>query len=65
MLVNHIISEIYNSMIGKIILINDSIVVLDYGYQFIRSLHIVIVGHGPEFRLIVIYIRYYSAVDFL
>ena len=58
MSISHIISEIYNSRIGKIILINDSIVVLDYGYQFIRSLHIVIVGYGLEFRLIVIYIRY-------
>ena len=58
MLVDHIISEIYNLRIRKIILIDDSTTVLDYGYQFIGSVHIVIVGHEPEFRLIVIYIRY-------
>ena len=41
MLVDHINCWICNSRIRKIILIGDNITLLDYRYQFIRSLHIV------------------------
>ena len=41
MSVNHIISGIYNSRIGEVILIGDSITLLDYEHQFIGSLHAV------------------------
>ena len=41
MLFDHIISEICNSMIGEVILIGNNTTLLDYGHQFIRSLHIV------------------------
>ena len=41
MLIDHIIGEICNLMIQEIILISDKITLLDYGYQFIDSLHIV------------------------
>ena len=39
MLVDHIISEIYNSMIWEVILIGDSTTLLDYGHKFKESLH--------------------------
>ena len=41
MLIDHIISEIYNSRIGDVILIDDSTTLLDYGHQFKGSLHVV------------------------
>ena len=41
MSIDHIISEIYNSMIGEIILIGDNTTLLDYLHQFIGSLHVV------------------------
>ena len=41
MSINHIISGIYNSMIGEVILIGDEITLLDYGYQFMGTLHVV------------------------
>ena len=40
MSIDHIISDIYNSMIGEVILIGDITILLNYGYQFIGSLHI-------------------------
>ena len=49
--INYIISEIYNSSIGNVILIDGNTTLLDYGHQFMRSLHIVD-------TLIVIYISY-------
>ena len=48
MSIDHIISEIYNSRIGKLILIGDNITLLDYRHQFMEGLHVVEVGHGPE-----------------
>ena len=48
MSIDHIISEISNLRIGKVILIGDNITLLDYRHQFIESLHVVEVGHGPE-----------------
>ena len=41
MSIDHIISEIYNSRIGKVILIVDNIILLDYEYRFMGSLHVV------------------------
>ena len=42
MLIDHIISRIYNSRIRDVILIDDNITLLDYGHhQFIGSLHVV------------------------
>ena len=41
MSINHIISEIYNSLIGEVILISDNTTLLDYKHQFMWSLHIV------------------------
>ena len=41
MSIDHIISEIYNSRIRKVILIGDSTTLLDYGYHFMESLHVV------------------------
>ena len=41
MLVDYIISRISNSMIREVILIGDNITLLDYGHQFIWSLHVV------------------------
>ena len=38
---DHIISNIYNSRIGKVILIGDSTTLLNYEHQFMRSLHVV------------------------
>ena len=38
MSIDHIIGEIYNSKIGKIILIGDNTTLLDYEHQFIGSL---------------------------
>ena len=38
---NHIISEIYNSKIRKVILIGDNTNLLDHRYQFIGSFHVV------------------------
>ena len=48
MSIDHIISDIYNSMIGEVILIGDITILLNYGYQFIRSLHIV--DNRPQTR---------------
>ena len=39
MSIDHIISGICNSKIGEVILIGDSTTLLDYGHQFIGSLH--------------------------
>ena len=41
MSIDHIISGIYNSRIEEVILIGDSTILLDYGYQFMGSLHTV------------------------
>ena len=41
MLVNHIISGICKSRIEEVILIDDCTTLLDYGHQFMRSLHVV------------------------
>ena len=38
---DQIISRIYNSRIVDIILINENITLVEYGYQFMRSLHVV------------------------
>ena len=38
---DNIISEICNSIIKEVILIGDSTTLLDYGYQFMESLHVV------------------------
>ena len=40
MSIDHIISEIYNSRTGKVILIGNNTSLLDYGHQFMESLHI-------------------------
>ena len=40
MLDDHIISDIYNSRIGKVILIDDSTTLLGYEHQFMGSLHV-------------------------
>ena len=37
---DHIISEICNSRIGEVILIGDNTTLLDYGHQFLRSVHV-------------------------
>ena len=39
MTIDHIIRGINNLRIGKVILISDSTTLLDYGYQFMGSLH--------------------------
>ena len=39
MSIDHIINEICNSRIGEVILIGDSTILLDYGHQFVGSLH--------------------------
>ena len=41
MLVDHIISEICNVRIWKVILISDSTILLDYKHRFIKSQHVV------------------------
>ena len=41
MLIDHIISGICNSRIGEVVLISDSTTLLDYGHQFMGSLHVV------------------------
>ena len=41
MLVDHIISVIYNSRICEVILIADNTTLLHYEYQFMESLHVV------------------------
>ena len=41
MSIDHIISGIYNSRIGEVILIGYSITLLDYGHQFMGSFHVV------------------------
>ena len=41
MLIDYILSEIYNSRIKEIMLIGDSITLLDYGHQFTGSLHVI------------------------
>ena len=41
MSIDNIISEICNSIIKEVILIGDSTTLLDYGYQFMESLHVV------------------------
>ena len=35
------ISGVYNSMIGEVILIGDDITLSDYGYQYMGTLHVV------------------------
>ena len=40
MSIDRIISGIYDSRIEEVILIGDSIVLLDYEHQFMRSLHV-------------------------
>ena len=45
MSIDHIISGICNSTIGEVILIGDSTTLLDYGHQFIGSLHTMDYGH--------------------
>ena len=65
MSIDYIISEICNSRIREVILIGDNTTLLDYEYQFMGSLHIVNSSHGLEFRLVVIYIEYWSAVNSL
>ena len=41
MSIDHIINEIYNSNIREVILIGDSTILLNYGHQFMGSLHVV------------------------
>ena len=41
MSIDHIINEIYNSNIREVILIDDSTILLNYGHQFMGSLHVV------------------------
>ena len=41
MSIDHIISEICNSNIREVILIGDSTILLNYGHQFMESLHVV------------------------
>ena len=41
MSIDHIISEICNSRIGDVILIGNNTMFLDYGHQFMGSLHAV------------------------
>ena len=40
MLIDHIISEIYNLIIKEIILIGDNTTLLDYRHLFIESSHV-------------------------
>ena len=66
MSVNHIISGIYNSRIGEVILIGDSIILLDYEHQFIGSfMQWIVECQGPELCLVVMYIWYWSVVESL
>ena len=41
MSIDHIINGICNSRIGKVILIGDNAILLDYGHQFMGNLHAV------------------------
>ena len=41
MSIDHIISEIYDSKIEEVILISDNTTLLNYGHQFMGSLHVV------------------------
>ena len=41
MSIDHTINEIYNSNIKEVILIGDSTILLNYGHQFMGSLHVV------------------------
>ena len=41
MSIDHIINEIYNSNIREVILIGDNTILLNYGRQFMGSLHVV------------------------
>ena len=41
MSVDHIISGIYNSSLGDVILIGDNTTLLDYDHSFMGSLHVV------------------------
>ena len=41
MSIDHIMSEICNSNIREVILIGDSTILLNYGHQFMESLHVV------------------------
>ena len=41
MSIDHTINEIYNSNIREVILIGDSTILLNYGHQFMGSLHVV------------------------
>ena len=40
MSLDYIISEIFNSRIGKVILISDTTTLLNYKYRFMGSLHV-------------------------
>ena len=57
MSIDHIINRIYNSKIGKVILIGDSTTLLHYGYQFI-SLYAMDGRLWLEVRQVVICIGY-------
>ena len=48
MSIDHMISEIYNSRIGEVILIDDNTTLLDYGYQLMRGLLIVCSRAQPK-----------------
>ena len=41
MSIDHLINGIYNSSIGEVVLIGDSITLVDYRYKFMGSLHVV------------------------
>ena len=65
MSVDHIISRICNSRIGKVILIVDSTTLLKYEHQFMGVCMQWIVSHGFELHFAIIYMEYWSVVDSL
>ena len=65
MSVNHIINEIYNSNIRKVILLDDNTTLLDYGHRFMGSLHAVDSKSWIQVLFRCNFMRYWSAVNSL
>ena len=64
MSIDHIISGISNSRIKMVILIGDNTTLLDQGHQFMKSLHSMDSRSWVRASFIVIYVRYWSIIDF-
>ena len=64
MSIDHIISGISNSRIKMVILIGDNTTLLDQVHQFMKSLHSMDSRSWVRASFIVIYVRYWSIVDF-